>query len=80
MTTALRWREFNSSSTHSVCHGCLFSYIVNVCKSTEPRLRINCPLCIGSFDKSGDGAGLFSLNTILEEIVEKPDKKLCDPC
>ncbi|XP_048750218.2 tripartite motif-containing protein 45-like [Ostrea edulis] len=72
--------------THSFCHGCLSSYIVNVCKSTEPRLGFNCPLCReytpcpGAFDKSDEWAGLFPVNEVLETIVKKPDGKLCDAC
>ncbi|XP_048750364.2 tripartite motif-containing protein 45-like [Ostrea edulis] len=72
--------------THSFCHGCLSSYIVNVCKSTEPRLGFNCPLCReyipspGAFDNPEEWTGLFPVNEVLETIVQKPDKKLCDPC
>ncbi|XP_056004091.1 tripartite motif-containing protein 45-like [Ostrea edulis] len=72
--------------THSFCHGCLSSYIVNVCKSTEFRLGFNCPLCReyipcpGAFDKPDAWAGLFPFNEILETIVKKPDGKLCDAC
>ncbi|XP_056003402.1 tripartite motif-containing protein 45-like [Ostrea edulis] len=72
--------------THSFCHGCLSSYIVNVCKSTEPRLGFNCPLCRkyipspGAFDKPDEWVGIFPLNEVLETIVHKRDKKLCDPC
>ncbi|XP_062619399.1 probable E3 ubiquitin-protein ligase MID2 [Saccostrea cucullata] len=72
--------------THSFCHGCLSSYIVSSCKSTDSRLGFNCPLCReyiacnGAFDKPEELAGLFPVNEILEKIIEKPNQGMCDAC
>ncbi|XP_048748893.2 tripartite motif-containing protein 45-like [Ostrea edulis] len=72
--------------THSFCHGCLSSYIVSLCKSTETRLGFNCPLCReytpspGAFDKPHEWAGLFPVNEMLRKIVDKSDQLLCEPC
>lgn len=64
---------------HSFCHGCLSSYIVSQCKSTEPRLGFHCPLCReyipsdGASGKPEDWAGLFPRNDILQKMIDKLD-------
>lgn len=71
---------------HSFCHGCLSSYIVSQCKSTEPRLGFHCPLCReyipsdGASGKPEDWAGLFPRNDILQKMIDKLDNQLCEPC
>lgn len=72
--------------THSFCHGCLYSYIVNQCKSTEPRLGFHCPVCRtyipsrGDPDKPEEWVGLYPINDVLQKLVVGPDEKYCEPC
>ncbi|XP_062613796.1 E3 ubiquitin-protein ligase TRIM45-like [Saccostrea cucullata] len=72
--------------SHSFCHGCLSSHIVSVCKSTEPRLGFNCPLCrkytpvVGPFDKPEEWVETFPVNEILEKMLGSPEQKMCDSC
>ncbi|XP_062619403.1 probable E3 ubiquitin-protein ligase MID2 [Saccostrea cucullata] len=72
--------------SHSFCHGCLSSYIVSLCTSTEPRFGFNCPLCReytpsnGVIEKPEEWAGSFPVNDVLEKIVLKSDERLCDSC
>ncbi|XP_062619404.1 E3 ubiquitin-protein ligase TRIM45-like [Saccostrea cucullata] len=71
---------------HSFCHKCLTSYIDSICKSTEPRLGFNCPLCLeyvprnGAFDKPEEWAANFPVNYVLDKILETPEKRLCAAC
>lgn len=71
---------------HSFCTNCLSSYIVNQCKSTEPRLGFRCPLCREYTPSDGDPnkpegwAERFPFNDILQKIVDQPDEIYCQPC
>lgn len=71
---------------HSFCHGCLHSYIVTQCKSTEPRLGFHCPLCRmyipshGDPEKPEEWATLYPINDVLQKLVAGPDIKYCEPC
>lgn len=71
---------------HSFCQGCLSSYIINQCKSTDPRLGFHCPLCRVYIPSDGDPrkpegwAELFPLNDILQKRIDKQDGIFCDPC
>ncbi|XP_056004089.1 tripartite motif-containing protein 45-like [Ostrea edulis] len=72
--------------THSFCHKCLSSYIDNVCKSTEPRLGFNCPLCreyipidnaLGEPEK---WAELFPENEVLGKLLQESEQTQCETC
>ena len=71
---------------HSFCHDCLCSYIVRQCKSTEPRLGFNCPLCRqytvsdGETEKPEKWAEYFPVNSVLEKMVYQSGNKYCELC
>lgn len=71
---------------HSFCHGCLSSYIVSQCKSTESRLGFHCPVCRsyipspGDPEKSEEWVDLYPINDVLQKLVAVPDEKYCEPC
>ncbi|XP_062616607.1 E3 ubiquitin-protein ligase TRIM8-like [Saccostrea cucullata] len=72
--------------SHLFCQGCLSSYIVTSCESTEAPIGFSCPLCREFIpspdpsDKAENWAENFPMCEMLEKWNDLMESRLCSAC